>query len=178
MSAELRFDASEIEALSRAIMKLPGEIKAKAMARAMRRMRDMARTRVVKRSAERTDLPQRMVRELTTAVFNAGGNTVEIVEKSGWIGLYQIGATQTGKGVRVRGRGSYRSAFIAQMDSGHRAVLKRVGRKRLPIRELFGPNPAHDITNNPEVFLKVLAELVEEALLPRFLHELGQILPR
>tara|TARA_R110002020_G_scaffold471284_1_gene698236 strand:- start:28852 stop:29388 length:537 start_codon:yes stop_codon:yes gene_type:complete len=178
MTAELRFDASELEVIGRAIGKLPGHIKTKAMARAMRRMRDMARTRVVKRTAERVDLPTSRVREVTTAHFNAGGHTIEIIEKSGWIPLYRLGATQTSKGVRVRARGSYRSAFLAKFKSGHRGVMKRTGAARYPIRELYGPNPAHDVTNNPEVYLKVLAELIETSLAPRVLHELDRLLPR
>lgn len=175
---EVRFDASEIATLGRAINNLPGEIKAMAMARAMRRMRDMARTQVVKRSAERVDVSQKRIRELTTAHFNTGGNTIEIVEKSGWISLYKLGATQTKSGVRVRLRGSYKSAFIAQMKSGHRGVMKRQGTARLPVRELFGPNPAHDVTNNPDVFLKVLADIIEDHLAPRVLHEIDRLLPR
>lgn len=175
---EVRFDASELAQLGRAFQRLPGEIKTKAMARAMRRMRDMARTRIVKRSAERTDLPVSMVRERTTAYFNAGGNTIEVVERSGWISLYKLGARQTKTGVTVRLRGSYRHAFIAQMQSGHKGVMIRVGKERFPIRELYGPNPAHDITNNPDEFLKVLAELIEEHLAPRVLHEIERLLPR
>ena len=41
-----------------------------------------------------------------------------------------------------------------------------------------GPNPAHDITNNPDVFLAVLTEVMEEHLLPRYLHEVDRLLPR
>ncbi|ATN32893.1 hypothetical protein ACO34A_03640 [Rhizobium sp. ACO-34A] len=176
--SDVVFDASEIEQLGRAIANLPGEIKGKAMARAMSRMRDMARTRIVRRSAERVDMPVGKIRQLTTAYFNAGSSTIEVIEKSGWIPLYQLGARQTRSGVSVRLRGSYRSAFIAEMKSGHRGVMKRQGKGRLPIRELFGPNPAHDVTNNPEVFLKVLAELIEDHLAPRILHELDRLLPR
>lgn len=175
--SEVVFDASEIEALSRAINGLPDAIKTKAMASAMRRMREMARTRIVKRNAEHTKLPPGIVRKLTTAHFNAGGNTQEIVVRSGWIHLYKLGATQTSRGVRVRGRGSYHHAFLAGFKSGHRGVMMRVGDKRLPIRELFGPNPAHAITNNPEVYLDVLAEIIRDHLAPRFLHELGRMLP-
>jgi len=177
MTVELRIDASDFETLGRAIARLPGEIKAKAMARAMRRMRDMTRTRVVKRSAERTDIPVGMVRALTTAAFNAGGNTIEIVEKSGWIGLYKLGARQTRTGVTVRGRGSYRSAFIAKMKSGHTGVTIREGKSRFPIKELFGANPAHDVTNNPDVFIEVLAEVIESHLAPRVLHEISRLIP-
>lgn len=185
MSTELRFDAVDIARLGRAINNLPGEIKTKAMARAMRRMRDMARSRIVKRSAERTNVSQKVVRELTTAHYNAGGNTIDIVEKAGWIPLYKLGAVETPRGVRVRSRGSYRHAFLAEMDSGHRGVFRRVPGTRMPsnkhkeaIRELFGPNPAHDVTNNPDVFLNVLAELIQNELLPRTLHEVGRLLPR
>ena len=177
MTAEIKFDASELEALSRAIGGLPGQIKTKAMARAMRRMRDMARSRIVKRSAEHTRLPPGIVGKATTERFNAGGNSQEVIVKSGWIHLYKLGARQTRRGVTVRGRGSYASAFIAQMKSGHRGVMMREGSSRLPIRELFGPNPAHAITNNPEVYLDVIAEILQDHRAPRFLHELDRILP-
>ncbi|ARO22932.1 hypothetical protein TAL182_CH01119 [Rhizobium sp. TAL182] len=178
MAAEIHFDASEIEQLSRAIAGLPGAIKAKAMGRAMRRMTQMARTRVVRRSAERLSVSQSKIRKITTAHFNAGSNSIEVIEKSGWISLYELGATQISRGVRVRARGSYKSAFIAEMKSGHRGVMKRVGKGRLPIRELYGPNPAHDVTNNPDEFLPALAEVIEQFLLPRVLHEIDQLLPR
>jgi hypothetical protein len=42
---------------------------------------------------------------------------------------------------------------------------------------LFGPNPAHAITNNPEVYLDVLAEIIRDHLAPRMLHEIGRLLP-
>ncbi|MEO3997194.1 phage tail protein [Mesorhizobium sp. CAU 1732] len=171
-------DAAEYLALSRAIRKLPGEIRAKAFARAGRRVTQMARTRYLKRAAPRLKLPQRVIREKTTARFNAGGNTSEVVVKSGWIPLHKLGATQTRSGVRVRLRGSYKSAFIAQMKSGHVGVMMREGAARLPIRELFGPNPAHDITNNDAVYLELLAEVIDEAMAPRVLHEIDRLLPR
>ena len=174
----LEVDASAFTALSRAIGKLPTEIKAKAFARAGRRVTEMARTRLIRRQAPRIKVPQKLLRELTTARFNAGGNTSDIVVRSGWIQLYKLGATQTSKGVRVRLRGSYRHAFIAGMKSGHKGVMRRSGAARLPIRELFGPNPAHDITNNDQVYLAFVAEVVEEVLAPRVLHEIGRILPR
>jgi hypothetical protein len=176
--SEVFFDTSDFDVIGKAFLRMPGEIKAKAFARAMRRMRDMARTRVMRQGVIRTDVTASMMRERTTAFLNAGGNTIEVVEKSGWIGLYKLGATQTSKGVRVRMRGSYRHAFIAKMSSGHTGVMIREGKDSYPIKELFGPNPAHDVTNNPEAYLKVLAELIEEALLPRVLHEIDRLLPR
>jgi hypothetical protein len=175
---EIRFDASELQQLGRAFRNLPGQIKTKAMARAMRRMRDMARTRVMRLGADRIDIPVGKIRERTTAHFNAGGNTIEVIEKSGWIALYELGARKTRVGVSVRLRGSYRHAFLGQMASSHKGVMRRVGKERLPIRELFGPNPAHDITNNPEDYLDLMGELIETELLPRVIHEIDRLLPR
>ncbi len=177
----LEADAAAFAALSRAIGKLPDEIKAKAFARAGRRVTEMARTRLIRRQAPRIKLSQKELRELTTARFNAGGSTSDIVVRSGWVHLFKLGATQTSKGVRVKLRGSYRHAFIAKMKSGHKGVFQRAGdpiTDSLPIRELFGPNPAHDITNNDQVYLAFVAEVVEEVLAPRVLHELGRLLPK
>ena len=186
MVADIRIDASDFDDLARAFRKLPGDIKTKAMARAMRRMRTMARTRVVNRSAERVNIKKKLVRDITTAHFNAGGNTIEVIEKSGWIPLYKVGrARPTRRGVTVTGRGRYDHAFLATMKSGHTGVFRRITGSQMPndpkreqIRELFGPNPAHDITNNPEEFTEELAKLIQEHLAPRFMHELDRILPR
>lgn len=175
-TATLHVDSSDFDHLSRAFARLPGEIKAQAASRALRRVVDMARTRVVKRSAERVDVGQGVIRERTKA--RAAGDSADVIMKSDWISLYKLGAKQNKRGVTVRLRGSYRHAFIAQMQSGHRGVFIRESKTRIPIRELYGPNPAHDITNNPDVFLAVLAEVMEQHLLPRYLHEVDRLLPR
>ena len=171
-------DASDLAHIARAMGRLPGDIKAKVFARAMRRVSETARTRVIRRQAPRLDLSQKVIREITTARFNAGGNTAEVVSRSGWIPLYKLGATQTSRGVRVRLRGSYRHAFVARMKNGHTGGFMRTTKARHPIRELFGPNPAHDIINNEAVYIEVMAEVLEEVLAPRIMHELGRLLPR
>lgn len=176
----LQFDASDFVHLGRAFARLPEDIKTKAVARAMRRVTDVARSRLVKRQSPRIAVPQGVIRALTTASFNAGGNTQDIILRSGWLPLYKLGARQTRTGVTVNLRGSYRHAFIAGMKSGHSGVFRRAGdpiTDSLPIREQFGPNPAHDITNNPDVYQRLLAEVVAEVYLPRLLHEVGRLLP-
>lgn len=180
--AEVRVDASEFAALSKAIARLPAEIRAKAAARAMRRVAEMTRSRIVKRSAERVDLKEGLVRSRTKSRQADGGSAAEIVMRSKWIPLIELGARQTAAGVSVRGRtrklrGSHASAFIAGLKAG-KGVAIREGRSRLPITELFGPNPAHDVVNNADVFLKVLVEVAESHLLPRYLHEVERLLPR
>lgn len=178
MTIELIADASDFARVARDIARLPAEIKAKAAARAMRRVSDMARTRIIKRSAEHVNLPQSRIRPLTKVQLNAGQGSTDIVMRSKWIALYLLGARQTQKGVTVRGRGSYRSAFIASVGSGHEGVFSRDGKARLPIHELFGPNPAHAVVNNPDVYIEVMTSVIESHLMPRYLHEVENLLPR
>lgn len=176
MTAEIRFDASELERLGRAFQRAPQEIRAKAFSRAMVRMRDMARTRIVRLSAKRTDLPFGLVRALTTAkIVGLGSPAIEIVERSDWVALSRLNPKQNSRGVAVRGRGSIRHAFV--LKAGSNAVMIREGRERYPIRELFGPNPAHDVTENPGEFQSELVDLIEDHLVPRVLHELLRLLP-
>lgn len=189
----LDFDHRDIDALGRGLSATGKSIAVKSMVRAMQRMRTMARTRIVRETADRTNMPVGKVRDVTTAYFNAGSNTIEVVERSGWIPLSKLSPRVTSKGVSVPGRGSYAHAFVAMMKSGHYGIFRRVtgenmdprhaqqkyGRaNKQAIRELFAANPAHDVTNNPDEYLKVLAELIETQLEPRYLHELDQALAR
>jgi Prophage minor tail protein Z (GPZ) len=58
------------------------------------------------------------------------------------IPLIEFGARPNRQGVRASkpwGRAqTFQSAFIATMPSGHRGVFRRVGKKRLPIKEMMG----------------------------------------
>jgi hypothetical protein len=182
---EVRISDGDWEQLRRAIERLPEEVKGKAMRRAMSRMVQMARPRVVARSAAHTKLPKEVVASVTTAHFNAGGNTSTVTVESGWMPLRRLGAVQNASGVYVNLRGSYQHAFIASFKSGHVGVMRRIpgtsmrsAPAKQQIRELWGPNPAHAITNNPEIYLDVLAELITERLYPRYVHEIEYLLSR
>lgn len=178
MLGKVWIDASEFERTSNAFNKLPEAMRYVAFRRAMSRMTTMARTRVVRRIAERVSIPQKYVREVTGARFSQVDNSIEIKVRSGWIPLYKFGANQNRTGVKVRARGSYRHAFIASMASGHTGVFRRSGTSRLPIHELFGPNPANDVATSPAEYEQVAVELLEEALVPRLAHELDRLLPK
>ncbi|HEV2501466.1 MAG TPA: hypothetical protein VGV39_00225 [Mesorhizobium sp.] len=167
-------DASDFLRLSRAIAKLPHEIRAKAANRALRRIEAMAKTRVARRSAERIKAPVGKVKQRIGS-GRLSADALEFKVRSEWLRLIDLGARQTAQGVTVRGRGSYRSAFIASMRS--RGVFMREGKARGPVNELFGPNPANDMNNHPDVFAAVLEDLIASHLLPRVLHEIEYLLP-
>ncbi len=182
----LEMNSKDFEELERAFRRLPGEIRTKAMRRAMTRVAQTARSRIVARLGPHTQMPRDLVAALTTAHFNAGGNTSKVVAESGWIPLQRLGAVQNATGVYAKLRGSYRHAFIAAMKSGHVGAFRRMpgtqmssatGRRE-QIRELFAANPAHAITNNPDVYLDVLAGVIEDYFFPRVVHEIERLLPR
>ncbi len=68
---------------------------------------------------------------------------------------------QTRKGVMVQvnagARKLVKSAFVATMRSGHEGVFQRVGRGRLPIRELFSSRVS-DVFNDGPMIPGVLAQ--------------------
>ena len=173
----IHVDASEYQRFEREFRRLPHELKAKAFSRAMRRVNKMMRTQVIRRSSERIKLPQKHIRP-TYTMLSVGSATLEHVVRSGWIPLYKLGASPSAKGVRINRRGTIDGAFIARMASGHTGVFKRTDKSRLPIQELFGPNPASDIANHPDVFEKVLMGLIDPELTKRMLHELSRMLPK
>lgn len=172
----LAVDAREFFDLSKEFKRLPAKIKTTVANRAMRRMQTMGKTRVVRLAAKRISLPQKPVRAVTTTPMSSGLKR-SIVVKSGWIPLGKLKPRQGKRGVSVPKRGSYRHAFMAAMGNSHSGVFRRSGKSRLPIYELYGPNPANDIATSPEIYQKLLTELITEELAPRMLHELGRILP-
>jgi Prophage minor tail protein Z (GPZ) len=79
--------------------------------------------------------------------------------------LIDFRATQTGVGVRAAkpwGKAQvFPGAFIANAG-GHRGVFKRVSRKRLPIKELWGPS-VHSTFKQPDV-VAVVTQTIKSRL--------------
>jgi hypothetical protein len=125
------------------------------------------------------NVPQKAVRDRMKVSAGTDGSTT-IVFRSKWIPLYELGARQTRTGVTVKLRGSYAHAFIARMNSGHAGVFRRenAGSPRLPISEQFGPNPANAVNRKADEYQAILAQMAEENMLPRLLHELDYRLSR
>ncbi len=62
------------------------------------------------------------------------------------------------------------------MKSGHVGVMRRVGKGRFPMPRSSPLTPANVITNKPDEYLSILAEIVAERYLPRVLHEVDYLL--
>lgn len=72
--------------------------------------------------------------------------------------------------------GTLKSAFVASFDSGHTGVFERIGKSRLPIRELYGPSTPQMI--GEESIIEELAEAAQETMIKRLSHEAVRLLGR
>lgn len=66
------------------------------------------------------------------------------------------------------GRKTIPNAFIATMQSGHRGVFVRVGKSRLPVRELYGPSLGHVF----DVYRVEGQQKAEDSFETNFAHEI------
>jgi len=176
--AQLKIDASDFRVLGAAIHRLPAELKAKAFRSAVNHTGKKARTQIARLAAKYAGLPYRFTRDASQ--MRLTGDDVEIKLRSRWISLAQLGPRQTRKGVSVRGRGSYASAFIAWSKiSGGQAVLIRKGSARTPVRELYAANPAHAMgADRHGEFQRMAEEIMARDFSPRLLHEISRRLAR
>lgn len=125
----------------------------RAAVRALNRGIASAKTVMVRLIAADTGLKVSDVRDaipLHEATFSRPAARIAASLKR--IPLIKFGARGTepsrgkGRGVSYRlkgGAGRLPKAFIATMPTGHRGVFMRVGTRRLPIKERFGPSLGH-----------------------------------
>jgi len=190
MSVELKLDAREIIRLRKQLESLPEKMQRQVLSRAIGRAKQAVVTEYVKRASDRMNIFQKPIRERTTARFS--GSTLTLRVSSKQIPLAELRARvnrgrlrkgedgkkiRVGAGVRVfgprgeRGAGdAYRQAFRATMASGYSGIFERAmqdGHRvpRLPIQELYGPNPAGEIERNQSVYRKVLTDIMNEKIL-------------
>lgn len=178
-------DSGEVRKLRQLIESLPAEIREKAMRRAMGRVRQMAKTQIVRRSAEKVNLQQKYVRKAVSTSFVAkGDSSMEFLIRSGWVRLYEMDPQKAETALSVRfptARASFRRAFIAKIRRDV-AVFQREERgdgsfvPRGPVHELFAANIANAIHRDEDYFVKVLTDIIAERLEPRLMHEIENLL--
>lgn len=127
-----------------------------ALMRALNRGITGARTVMVREIARDTGMKSKDVRDaLTMRLATPDRLQTRLAASLKRVPLIDFKGKSLATGVSFRTRGAKRggvtvrlpSAFIATMSNSHRGIFKRRGRKRLPIKELFGPSLGH-------VFLK------------------------
>lgn len=166
----IKVDALEYLAKSRVFHRMPETIRTTVLSRAFRAVSKSTESRVVKSVAAGTNMRQKDVRATIHTSHGAGG--VDLVCRSKWIRLTDLGAAkQTRVGVWVRGWGTHKSAFL--IKSRNNWAYARVGKARLPIKALWGPNPAQFINKHRGDYEALLASETERVLLPEVERLLG-----
>lgn len=184
-SMQINVDSGEVRKLRQLIDGLPTEIRQKAMHRAIGRVRQMAKTQIVRRSAEKVNLQQKYVRKaVSTSLASKGDSSMEFLIRSGWVRLYEMDPQAAEAGLSVRfptARASFRRAFIAKIKRDV-AVFQRDERgdgslvPRGPVHELFAANVANATHRDEDYFVKVLTDIIAERLQPRLMHEIENLL--
>jgi hypothetical protein len=166
------------EAIEAELKEYPQRVR-RALVRALNRAIASGRTVMVREIARDTGLTSKVVRD-ALPVQEASVNRPEarLAASLKRIPLINFGARGPepsrgrGRGVTYRlrgGRNRVERAFIARMQSQHRGVFVRVGKARLPIRELFGPSLGHVFAK----FRPAALARIREAFDKNFAHELG-----
>jgi hypothetical protein len=141
-------------------------------------LRDM-RSEASKRVRARKRIKAKYVRD-SLVMARPKGKAIDGAEwtlkvKGDRVPLRAYPTRQTKKGVSAQVNTGKRSlvpgAFIARMRSGHEGVFKRVGAKRLPIRELYGSRPVDALLHKGE------AEAVQQRGGDSMSHAFERLLP-
>lgn len=170
-----RIDAAEYLAKSKAVAALPATIRTQVLQRGFRTVGRSSETQIVRKAAADTSMRQKDVRDRLKTVYS--DHDVTHVVRSPWIPLAHLGgARQTRTGVTVRGWGAHKGAFLIAKYGGN--VYAREAETRLPLKKLFGPNPANHINTHPEPFRSILEAEAERRLLPEVERLLDQALAR
>ena len=154
-----------------------------AIGAAMKRAAKAGEHDAARYAAETYNITQGMFRSRCRITFKLeGGHTgvtsIELTFAGAVIPLIEFGGTKGGPqgGVTASpklGGGSLRSAFINAIYD-EKAVWERVGRKRFPVEQKYGPSTGHMMQDN-EVSEKVTNRIIE-VFDSRIEHEISRIL--
>ncbi|GAV24804.1 hypothetical protein ciss_07370 [Carboxydothermus islandicus] len=176
------------EQMKRAELLLKGIPKGveKAVAAALNRAAEGARTVAIKKVRERYYIKAKDVRDTIEIKKATISNPVALIRASGSpIALSKFRITPSAPPAKrrkkpiiarvVRGEGGpIKGAFVARMQSGHIGVFRRIGKERLPITELYGPSVPQMLGH--ETVTEYVEQIARERLESRLEHEINRIL--
>lgn len=174
----VEIDARDVARLAGVLVHLPTEIREKAVYRAFKRVGEQVRSAVIRKAATDSGMRPSDVRAVTR-LPKVDGQEIIVSMRSEWWPLYKLGgATQTRRGVRVRGWGPHKGAFLPQVGAGHTGVFRRTGPERLPIKELWGPNPVANVLKTPDTYEGMLRDIMAARVAPQVLKEVEFLLSK
>lgn len=154
-----------------------------AIGAAMKRAAKAGEHEAARYASETYNITQGMFRSKCNISYKMSGGhggvtSIEILFAGSVIPLIEFGGTSGGPqgGVHVgpkRGGGDLRSAFINEIY-GQRGVWERVGKKRFPLEQKYGPSTGHMMQDNG--VSEKLTNKILEVFDSRIEHEISRIL--
>lgn len=153
-----------------------------AIGAAMKRASDSAKTMAGRYAAETYNISKGKFMancSITTSMQGGSGGvtTIELTFAGRVLKLIDFGASGGKRGgvyaAPKRGGGNIRSAFITAIY-GQRGVWERVGRKRFPVEQKYGPSTGHMMQD--EGVSDKLTNHIQEVFDSRIEHEITRIL--
>lgn len=169
---KITFDLSGLDAWVEGINHFCDEMP-DACARALNRAGDMAVTQVGRVLSQETGLGVRDIREDVEVEKAWGGDleyTITVPSRQTTLGEFSPHPTRAGVSARPWGT---RRVFPGMFDVRDE-VYQSVGKERLPIKPLYGPDPAREAERSSELE-RVIVETVEEVFPERMQHELQRV---
>jgi len=176
--------ADQLDRAERAIGHIPGAVP-KAVSRAINRAAETARTEAAKTVRKSYYINHKDVLA-TMKIYRAtpGDMQALIVSKGHVVALSKFRITPRAPEPKrkrpviarvMRGSGGpVKKAFVVRMKSGHIGVLWRVGKKRFPIKQAFGPS-VPQMLDSPSISAWVESK-ANEKLDERLDHEIRRIM--
>lgn len=181
----INIDTKELERIEMLLSTVPKGME-KATSSAINRTLQMARTSATRKAREKYDVKAKDVRG-SIKLKRAGGSSLDgsMISRGSPIPLvkFKVNPSKPSPSRRKpvfasvkKSGGSIKSAFVAEMRSGHAGVFERVGKSRYPIRELYGPSSPQMI--GEKSIMEELGKESEEIILTRLSHEAIRLLGR
>lgn len=176
--------AFDVKAVNKMQKDMPQQMIPTVLARSLNKTIQTTQSTAVKSIANQTGVKQKMIRDflVVTKAQKQRLATVLSTPHKKRLTLLMIDphAKQNARGVVYRMDGQRKQmdhAFIATMKNGHRGIYARkLGEKRLPIRELQGPSVAQ-VFMQPEIQTK-MKNTIDDRWQPLLEHELSYELQR
>ncbi len=190
--------AGDIEGLERVTQGLRSAAPAmeRATLSALNKTARSSRSYTVKRTAERYRVSQKALRKEIELIISRHGQRKARLRAAGSPGvpLYKFKPTprrvpstkrtkrgkytpRGGISIAVRkdhARKKIKGAFVAQMRSGHIGVFRREKKRKLPIKELFGPSPVKML--DAEANYDALQQFSEKEMEKNIVHDANYFL--
>jgi hypothetical protein len=183
----ITFTPEQLAKAERMLGHLPGEV-VKALTRAINRAADAARAEAVRGATARYRVQASAIRKTMTIHRAAGNQPAAAISSTGnRIALHKFRVVPNDPAYGKRRTRPHKAAvlkanapkavpgmFVARMKNGHIGAFSREGKKRLPIREHFGPSIPEML--GQESVIRLIENRATEMLESRLEREIDFIL--